>query len=81
MDGFVWLDVNIDCTCEYLFLFVLCHNVMYYCTALSAVLDWICALQVFIIIIRVKNYFQFELVFDQTAMSTVRSNRFGLLHT
>ena len=37
--------------CEYLFLFVLCQNVTYYCTAPSAEFDWICALQVFIIII------------------------------
>ena len=37
--------------CEFLFLFVLCQNVMYYCTTLSAVFDWMCALQVFIIII------------------------------
>ena len=37
--------------CEYRFLFVLCQNVMYYCTELSAVFDWICTLQVFIIII------------------------------
>ena len=44
------MDVNIDCRCEYLLLFVLCQNVMYYCTALRAVFDWICALQVFIII-------------------------------
>ena len=28
---------------------------MYYCTALSAVFDWICALQVFIIIIIIAN--------------------------
>ena len=45
--------------CEYLFLFVLCQNVMYYCAALSAVFDLICALKVFIIIIiingRLKN--------------------------
>ena len=37
--------------CEYLFLIVLCQSVMDYCTALSAVLKWICALHVFIIII------------------------------
>ena len=36
--------------CQYLFLLVLCQNVMYYCTALSAVFDWICAFQVFTII-------------------------------
>ena len=53
MDGLIWLDVNIDC--EYLFLFVLCQNVMYYCTALSAIFDWICALQVFIIISIIKD--------------------------
>ena len=39
--------------CEHFFLFVLCQNVMYYCTARSAVFDWICALQVFIIIIKI----------------------------
>ena len=37
--------------CEYLFLLVLFQNVTYHCTALSAVLDWIYALQVFIIIV------------------------------
>ena len=42
------MDVNIDCMCEYLFLFVLCQDVTYYCTALCAVFDWICALQVFV---------------------------------
>ena len=36
--------------CEYRFWFVLCQNVIYYCTALSTVFDRICALQVFIII-------------------------------
>ena len=45
------MDVYIDCMCEYLFLFVLCQNVMYYCAALSSVFDLICALKVFIIII------------------------------
>ena len=50
MDGLIWLDVNIDCMYEYLFFFVLGQNVMYYCTALNAVFNRICALQVFIII-------------------------------
>ena len=34
----------------YVFLFVLCQNVLLY---ISAVFDWICALQVFIIIINI----------------------------
>ena len=38
----------------YLFLFVLCQNVMYYSTALSVVFDRNRALQVFIIIIIIK---------------------------
>ena len=32
--------------CEYRSLLVLCQNLMYYGTALSAVFDWICVLQV-----------------------------------
>ena len=38
--------------CEYLFLFVFCQNVMYYCKALNVVIDWISALHVFSIIIK-----------------------------
>ena len=55
MDGLIQLGVNTDCMCECLFLFVLCQNVMYYHTALSAVFDWICVSQVFIIIIKIKH--------------------------
>ena len=43
--------------CEYLFLFVLCQNVMYYCTTLSTVFDWICALQIFIISIIISIFY------------------------
>ena len=47
IDGLIWLDVNTDCMC----IFSCSFSVwMCYCTALSAVFDWICALQVFIII-------------------------------
>ena len=44
--------------CQYLFLFVLCQNVKNYCTALSAVFDWICSLKdvIIIIIIPVNVY-------------------------
>ena len=46
--------------CEYHFLFVLCQNgfVMCFCTTLSAVFDWTCALQVFIIIIITKLHYE-----------------------
>ena len=46
IDWYNWimLDVNIDCMCDYLFFFVPCQYVMYYCTALSAVIHWICDL-------------------------------------
>ena len=50
--------------CEYLFLFVFCQDVMYYCTELSAVFDWICALQVFIIIIIIIIIITYALLFS-----------------
>ena len=66
IDGLIYLGVSIDCICElgfflflffffFVFWFVLCLNVTYYRTALSAVFEWICALQVFIIIIMVDS--------------------------
>ena len=52
-NGLIQLDVNISSiiVCASIFPCSFHQNAMYYCTALSAVLDWICALQVFIIII------------------------------
>ena len=55
--------------CEYRFLFVLCQNVMYYCTALKAVFDWICALQVFIIIIIIRTNLPFSLIMSEFVQS------------
>ena len=37
--------------CEYRFLFLLCQNVVYYCTALSEVFDWVCALYVLLVLL------------------------------
>ena len=46
------MDVNIYSVIVCVSVFSRSFSVrMYYCTALSAVLDWICALQVFIIVI------------------------------
>ena len=55
--------------CEDLFLFILCQNVLYYCTGLSAVFDWICSLQVFIIIIIIRTNLPFSLIMSEFVQS------------
>ena len=52
MNGLMYLDVNIDSMIVCVSIFSGLFSVrMYYCTALSADFDYICALQVFITII------------------------------